>query len=118
MLDSKDTAKRIIELAQEKKGKQIVRMDISEISSFADYFVIITGESTTQIKAITDHIDNELRLQNVYPVSKEGYQNLRWVLMDYSDVIVHLFDHESREFYAIERLWADAKMEFISEEEE
>ena len=117
MLDSKDTAKRIIELAQEKKGKQIVRMDISEISSFADYFVIITGESTTQIKAITDHIDNELRLQNVYPVSKEGYQNLRWVLMDYSDVIVHLFDHESREFYAIERLWADAKMEFISEEE-
>ena len=116
MLDSKVTAKRIIELAQEKKGKQIVRMDISEISSFADYFVIITGESTTQIKAITDHIDNELRLQNVYPVSKEGYQNLRWVLMDYSDVIVHLFDHESREFYAIERLWADAKMEFISEE--
>ena len=115
-MDSKDTAKRIIELAQEKKGKQIVRMDISEISSFADYFVIITGESTTQIKAITDHIDNELRLQNVYPVSKEGYQNLRWVLMDYSDVIVHLFDHESREFYAIERLWADAKMEFISEE--
>ena len=117
-MESKDTAKRIIELAQEKKGKQIVRMDISEISSFADYFVIITGESTTQIKAITDHIDNELRLQNVYPVSKEGYQNLRWVLMDYGDVIVHLFDHEAREFYAIERLWADAKMDFISDEEE
>jgi len=117
-LNSKETAHRIIELAQEKKGKQIVTMDISEISSFADHFVIITGESSTQIKAITDHIDNELRLQDVYPVSKEGYQNLHWVLMDYSDVIVHIFDHEAREFYAIERLWADAKMEFISDEEE
>jgi len=117
-LTARETVKRIIELAQEKKGKQIVQMDISEISSFADYFVIITGESSTQIKAITDHIDNELRSENIYPVSKEGYQSLNWVLMDYSDVIVHIFNHEAREFYSIERLWADAKMEFISDEQE
>ena len=117
-MTARETADRIIELAQEKKGKQIVKMEIGEISSFADFFVLITGESSIQIKAISDHIDNELRLQNRYPVSKEGYQNLKWVLMDYSDVIVHIFDHESREFYAIERLWADAKMEFISDEDE
>lgn len=116
-MTAKETAKRISELALEKKGKQIVLMDIRGLSSFADYFVIITGTSNVQIKAITDHIDNELRLENIYPHSKEGYQNLRWVLMDYSDVIVHILDHESREFYGIENLWADAKMEFISDEE-
>jgi len=116
-LTAQETARRVVALAQEKKGRQIVLMDISKVSSFADYFVIITGASGTQIKAITDHIDNELRSENIYPVSKEGYQNLRWVLMDYSDVIVHILDHESREFYGIENLWADAKMEFISDEE-
>ena len=117
-MTAQQTVDRIIELAQEKKGKQIVKMNIGDISSFTDYFVIITGESTIQIKALADHIDNELRLQNIYPVSKEGYQNLKWVLMDYSDIIIHIFDHESREFYAIERLWADAKMDFISDETE
>lgn len=117
-MTTQETVDRIVELVQEKKGKQIVKMEIGDLSSFADYFVIITGESTVQIKAIADHIDNELRLQNVYPVSKEGYQNLKWVLMDYNDIIIHIFDHESREFYAIERLWADAKMDFISDEQE
>jgi len=117
-LTAQETVQHIIEAAQEKKGLQIVKMDISKISTFADYFVRITGESGVQIKAITDHIDEQLRAKNVYPVSKEGYQNLKWVLMDYSDVIVHIFDHESRELYAVERLWADAEMEFISDEEE
>jgi len=117
VLSAKHTAQRIIDLAREKKGKQIVKMGIGTISSFADYFVIITGESGVQIKAIADHIDNELRLEDIYPSNKEGYQNLSWVLMDYGDVIVHIFNHESREFYAIERLWADAEMEFISDEE-
>lgn len=116
-MSANEIAQRIVELAREKKGKQIVKMGIGKISSFADYFVVITGESTVQNKAITDHIDNELRLENVYPISKEGYQNLSWILMDYGDVIVHIFNHESREFYAIERLWADAEMEFISDEE-
>ena len=117
-MTAQETVQQIIEAAQEKKGLQIVKMDISKISTFADYFVIITGASGVQIKAITDHIDEQLRAKNVYPVSKEGYQNLKWVLMDYSDVIVHIFDHESREFYAVEQLWADAEMEFISDEEE
>ncbi len=117
-MTAQETVQHIIEAAQEKKGRQIVKMDISKISTFADYFVIITGESGVHVKAIIDHIDDQLRDENVYPVSKEGYQNLKWVLMDYSDIIVHVFDHESREFYAVERLWADAEMEFISDEEE
>ena len=110
-------AKRIIELAREKKARQIVRMDIHDLSGFADYFVIMSGDSSIQIKALADHIEDELRREAIYPYSKEGYEHLRWVLLDYIDVVVHIFNNESREFYGIERLWADAKMDFISEEE-
>lgn len=114
-MTSKDTAEQIIRLAQDKKGKQIVLMDISKLSSFADYFVIMTGESGVQIKALADHIDEELRREGIYLYSKEGYEQQSWVVLDYVDVVVHIFNHESREFYNIERLWADAKMRFISD---
>jgi len=114
-LSAHDTAKRIIELAQDKKGQQIVLMDISNLSDFADYFVIISGDSNVQIKAIADHIEQELKKEGIRHYHKEGYQYLNWVLLDYIDVVVHIFQKDSREFYGIERLWADAKMEFISD---
>ena len=114
-MTAQETANRIIELAQDKKGQQIVLMDISELSDFADYFVIISGDSGIQIKAITDHIEDGMRKEGIKPYQKEGYQTLKWVLMDFVDVVVHVFSKEAREFYSIERLWADAKMDFISE---
>jgi ribosome-associated protein len=114
-LTSRETAKRIIKLAQDKKGQQIVLMDLSELSDFTDYFVLISGDSSIQIKAIADHIDEGMRKAGVRYYQKEGYQTLKWVLMDYVDVVVHIFSKEAREFYSIERLWADAKMNFISE---
>ena len=114
-MTAQETANRIIELAQEKKGQQIVLMDISKLSDFADYFVLISGDSNTQIKAITDHIEEGLRKEGIRPYQKEGYQAFKWVLIDYVDVVVHVFSKEAREFYSIERLWADAKMNFISE---
>ncbi len=114
-MTAQETANRIIELARDKKGQQIVLMDISELSDFADYFVIISGDSSIQIKAITDHIEEGMRKKGIRPYQKEGYQTLKWVLMDYVDVVVHVFNKEAREFYSIERLWADAKMNFISE---
>ena len=113
-----ETAKDIIKFAQEKKGKQIVQMDISELSSFADYFVIISGDSNIQIKAIADHIIDGLHVQGIFARNKEGMNNLNWVLLDYIDVVVHIFNNETREFYGLERLWADADIEFISEEAE
>ena len=113
-----ETAKNIIKFAQEKKGKQIVLMDISKLSSFADYFVIISGDSTVQIKAIADHIIDELHVQDIFARNKEGMDNANWVLLDYIDVVVHIFNNETREFYGLERLWADAGIEFISEEAE
>jgi ribosome-associated protein len=111
-----DTARRIIEFAQEKKGKQIVLMEISRLASFADYFVIISGDSSVQIKAIADHIEGEMKKAGERLYQKEGYQYLNWVLLDYVDVVVHIFNHEARQFYGIERLWADAKMDFIRDE--
>jgi len=116
-LTAHDTAKQIIELARQKKGKQIVLMDISQLSTFADYFVIISGDSTIQIKAIADHIVDELHRKDIYPLNKEGYDYLNWVLLDYVDVVVHIFTNEIRKFYGLERLWADAAMEFISDED-
>jgi len=117
-MTSKELAKRISVLAQEKKGSQIVIINISKKSDFADYFVIVSGSSNVQVKAICDHIEDELRSEAVRPYHKEGYEYNNWVLLDYVDVIVHIFKNETREFYGIERLWADAEMEFIKEETE
>ena len=113
-MTAQETANRIIELAQ-KKGQQIVLMDLSKISDFTDFFIIISGDSNVQIKALSDHIEEGLRKQGIRCYQKEGYQSLRWVLLDYVDVIVHIFSKEAREFYGIERLWADAEMKFLSE---
>ncbi len=116
-MTSSELAKKIVDLALDKKAKQIVLLNIKKITDYADYFVIMTGESNLQIKAITDHIEDELGKEGLKPFSKEGYEYFRWVLLDYVDVVVHIFNHEAREFYGIERLFADAKMELISEEE-
>jgi len=114
-LTAQETANKIIQLAQEKKGQQIVLMDISGLSDFTDYFVVISGDSNTQIKAIADHIQEGMRKNGVHLYQKEGYQSLKWVLLDYIDVVVHIFNRETREFYGVERLWADAEMNYISE---
>ena len=116
-MTSKELAKKITELALEKKGRQIVNIDIKGLTDYADYFVIITGDSGLQIKAIVAHIEDELAKQDIRPFGKEGYEYQRWVLLDYVDVVVHVFNPEAREFYGIERLYADAKMEFITDEE-
>ena len=115
-MSSQELAKRISILAQEKKGSQIVVINISKMSDFADYFVVISGSSSIQVKAICDHIEDELKSESIRSYHKEGYEYNNWVLLDYIDVIVHVFKHETREFYGIERLWADAEMEFIKEE--
>ena len=74
----------------------------------ADYFVICQGNSNTQMKAISDEIEEKLSEQGIVPLSREGVDTAYWILMDYSDVIVHIFSNESREFYSLENLWADA----------
>jgi ribosome-associated protein len=99
---------------QEKKGNEIVRLDLRNIhSSVADYFVVCHAESTTQVKAIALSVEQEIfKALQIEPLRKEGLQFGEWILLDYVDVIVHVFKTEKREYYGIEDLWGDAEVQF------
>ena len=90
-------------------------MDLRGLTPVTDFFVLCTGESDTQIKAIVDHVDDSLRIENTRPYHVEGYDQLNWVLMDYVDVVVHVFLAETRDYYGLEQLWADANVQEISD---
>jgi ribosome-associated protein len=107
-LNSKKVAEQIANLIFNKKGYDVKIIDLKEITSFADYFVICSADSDTQVKAIADEIDEKLREKGIKYWHKEGMAALSWVLLDYVDVVVHIFKKESREFYNIEKLWGDA----------
>lgn len=115
-LNAERLARRIGRLALEKKAEAIYVLDLRGLTSITDYFVICSGASDTHVRAIVDHISEELRKQRVRPSHLEGYSHLRWVLLDYYDVVVHVFQPETREYYGLERLWGDAEMEIIEEE--
>lgn len=93
---------------EEKKGKDIQVLDISELSSLADCFVIASGESSLQVQSIANFVEEKAEEQDLSLRRKEGYRNGRWILLDYNSVIVHIFHEEEREFYKLERLWQDA----------
>ncbi len=93
---------------QEKKSVAPVVLDISQLTSFADYFVIATGTSSRHVQALADEVEKQLGALQTYPRHIEGYADGEWVLMDYGDFIVHVFTAEQRDFYGLERLWSDA----------
>jgi ribosome-associated protein len=107
-LDSITLANNVTELIFSKKGYDVRILDLKEVASFADYFVICSADSDTQVKAIADEIDKTLRDKGMKCWHKEGYRALSWVLLDYVDVVVHIFKKEMREFYKLEKLWGDA----------
>ena len=104
----------IVHGIQEKKGNDIVRLDLRNIhSSVADYFVVTHAESSTQVKAIANSVEEEVfKALGIEPFRKEGFQNAEWILLDYFDVVVHIFKTDKREFYGIENLWGDAEMKY------
>jgi len=105
---------QIVEAMQEKKGSDIVVMDMREVSGVSDYFVLCTGSSDLQIKAIIDHIRKTIKEKaGESPWSVEGEEHRQWVLMDYVDVVAHVLSPEKRAFYGLERLWGDAPMETV-----
>jgi len=116
-LEAEKLAYKIANLGLEKKGKQIVVMDLRELAGVTDFFVIMTGDSDPQLKAISDHIIKKLREEKIRVYHKEGFQSLKWILIDYIDVVVHVFKGETREYYGLERLWGDAKMNFVVDED-
>ena len=101
---------KIVDCIKDKKGTDIVILDIKGISSLADYFIVCTSDSDPKTRALVNHIKKELSREKIKPVQIEGLEYLDWVLIDYFDTVVHLFKQEAREFYDIERLWADAKI--------
>lgn len=112
---SKEMAKLAILALEDKKAEDIRVIDISEISVLADYFIIADGNNTNQVQAMIDNVEETLGKAGYEPKQIEGYQSANWVLMDYSDVIVHVFDKENRLFYDLERIWRDGKQIDLAE---
>ena len=108
---SKLLVNQIIAGIQEKKGTDITVLDLSEIeSSIASFFVICAGDSNVHVEAIADSVEDYVRINaNEKPLHVEGKQNAQWILLDYFDVVVHLFQRNTREFYNLESLWSDGK---------
>jgi ribosome-associated protein len=109
----------IIQGIAEKKGKDIVSIDLGTIkSSICDYFIVCHGTSRPHVEAIADSVEKEVRKAvGLKPLHKEGFQNSEWILLDYIDVVVHIFMEKTRDFYQLETLWADAEIKHYEYEE-
>ena len=109
MLPSRELAEIAVKALDSKKGKEIRLIRIDKITTLAEYFVICTGTSNTQINALCDAVEKELTEKGEEPLHREGYRGGTWVLMDFGSVVVHVFTAETRSFYDLERLWQDGK---------
>lgn len=105
-----DIVKKAVSALEDKKAEDITVIDISEISSIADYFIIANGSNQNQLAAMQDAVDEVFYKNGFHARQVEGNQNSTWILIDYNDVIVHLFDKEDRLFYDLERIWRDGKI--------
>jgi ribosome-associated protein len=105
-----EEVKLALHCASEKKALNLAALDLREIASFAEFFVLASGTNQRQVQAIADEIEEQLKKQlGSRAVRVEGYNSAEWILMDYGDFIVHIFDRDARDFYDLERLWRDAK---------
>lgn len=109
MLPSRELAEIAVKALDSKKGKEIRLIRIDKITTLAEYFVICTGTSNTQINALGDEVEKELTEKGEEPLHREGYRGGTWVLLDYGCVVVHVFNDEARKFYSLEHLWADGE---------
>lgn len=107
-MTSLNFAKLIADLIQNKKGYDIKILDLRKLSSIADFFVICSADSERQVKAIADEVDEKLSEQRIKCSNREGYETMNWILLDYFDVIVHVFKSEARNYYNLEKFWGDA----------
>ena len=109
MLEAKELALIAAKALDAKKGKDIRVLQINKITTLADYFVLCTGASNTQINALCDEVEKQLSAQGEEPLHREGYRGGTWVLLDYGCIAVHVFSSEARQFYSLEHVWADGK---------
>ena len=105
----KEILKTVYDALDDKKANNIVILDISELSEISEYFIICSGSNQNQVQAIADNVEEELCKLDVKGKKIEGFKNAEWILMDYSDFVIHIFSDEQREFYGLEKIWSDAK---------
>ena len=117
IVSSDDLASSIIEGMTNLKGKEIISLNLSDIeTAVCDYFIVCHGTSNTHVSSLADGvIDNTLKDHKEKPWNKEGFENSEWILLDYGNVVAHIFQQEIREYYNIEKLWADAKVRLIED---
>ena len=108
-METLDIVKTAVAALEDKKAEDITVIDITGVSSIADYFIIASGNNRNQLQAICDNVIEKLHKTGHDLKQVEGYDTANWILMDYSDVIVHIFDKENRLFYDLERIWSDGK---------
>lgn len=115
-MTSKTLAKKIAEAALNKKAYDVTVMDLRKLTTMTDYFVVCSVDSDTQARAVADAIKHDTMEMGEFLVRKEGYSEGRWVLLDYVDVVAHVFHKDTRAFYNLEKLWGDAKFEYVNDE--
>ena len=106
-MTSKELAKLACDALDDKKALEIKVINIENVSTLADYFIIASGTNHNQVQAMADNVDETLGRAGYQPKQIEGYQNANWILMDYRDIVIHIFDEENRLFYDLERIWRD-----------
>ena len=109
MNESKKMARITIDALEDKKAINLKVLDIKKISSLADYFIIASGSNRSQVQAMADSVDECMSKAGYEPKHKEGYRTANWILLDYGDIVVHIFDEENRLFYDLERIWRDGQ---------
>lgn len=117
LADSAALAQRVAALCLDLKATDVVSLRLTEVTDATDYFVIASGTSDTHVRAIAEHVRDELRTEGVRAHHAEGLEQGRWVLLDYVDVVLHVFHPTLREFYQLERLWGDADAVAVSRQE-
>ena len=110
VLTSRELLSAAVAILNGKKAEDITAIDIGDISILADYFLLCSGNSTTQVKSLAEELEFKLSEQGVTPRRIEGAQTASWIILDYGDVVIHVFHRETRRFYNLERLWADGKL--------
>lgn len=115
MAKTKSIQRQIAELTLSKKAKDVTIMDLRKVTSMADYFVVCSGDSEPQVRAIADAVLEGMSKLGEKPWHSEGLQNLQWVLIDYVDVVVHVFHKDARAFYGLDKLWGDAKIQKVAD---
>ena len=115
MASKNEVVNKIVKILDGKKGRDIEVIDISALTTMTEYFIIVTGGSDTQVKALCDNLEEELEKDGITPTNKEGYRTSQWILLGYDDAVVHIFREETREFYGLERIWKDGVKVDISD---